>query len=121
MKNYRLFIAIVCFVTGLLAHVKVFADNNDIYLLSAATNDDAKKLYNVVYTAIAGTQGFSNEDYPLLVDGNYETKWCSSPRGSMPFYIILRASEKIVPTWYRLVTGNDTGSYTDRNWKSWKI
>ena len=78
------------------------------------------------YLALAGTSGFGgDEDYPSLVDGMDDTKWCS---GNGDYFIVFRTDdgngaigEGIAPTYYRLFTGNDTGSYPDRNWNAWKI
>ena len=76
------------------------------------------------YVPIAGTNGFNAEEgFPSLVDGNRNTKWCTSTSysGGDPWFIIFQASEPIVPTYYLLTTGNDTGPSGDRNWKNYKI
>ena len=93
---------------------------------NVTVEDDTKQICNVSYTAIAGTKGYSSEGYFSLVDGRDDTKWCSSTNfanshGGLPYYVVFRSSEKISPTWYRLLTGNDTRTYPSRNWNSWKI
>ena len=76
------------------------------------------------------------EAYDKLVDEKESTKWGGwfDPRlsddeawpidqgaSANKMYIIVKAEEAVVPTFYFLVTGNDTGSHPERNWKSWKI
>ena len=76
------------------------------------------------------------EAYDKLVDKKENTKWGGwfdpslDDEGSWPIdqansankmYIIVKADEAVVPTFYFLVTGNDTGSNPGRNWASWKI
>ena len=83
-----------------------------------------------------GQSSLGAETYDKLVDQNIQTKWGGwfnpelSDEDSWPvntgnsanvMYIIVKADKAVVPEWYFLVTGNDTGSNTDRNWKSWKI
>jgi len=71
------------------------------------------------YTALAGSGGFGGEDHSMLIDGDREnTKWCSN---SLPGWMIFKTDKPIKPSYYGLVTGGDTYSYPDRNWKSWKI
>lgn len=73
----------------------------------------------VTYEALNGSGGFNGEGHEMLIDGDREnTKWCST---TIPGYLIFKSSEPIKPTYYGLVTGGDTFSYPDRNWKSWKI
>ncbi|MBO7099262.1 MAG: dockerin type I repeat-containing protein [Bacteroidaceae bacterium] len=76
------------------------------------------------------------EAYDKLVDRDEGTKWggwfnpALSDEESWPLnqaesankmYIIVKAEEAVVPTFYFLVTGGDTGTYPGRNWASWKI
>ena len=97
---------------------------NTIISEHAQQTDDA---IEATYEVIAGTEGFNaGESFPSLCDGMDDTKWCCgsdhvNAHGGMPFYVIIRASEAISPTWYRLFTGNDTGTYSGRNWKTWNI
>ena len=71
------------------------------------------------YTALAGSGGFNGEDHSMLIDNDREnTKWCSN---SLPGWMIFKTDEPIKPSYYGLVTGGDTDTYKDRNWKSWKI
>ena len=74
---------------------------------------------DVVLTALDGSGGFGNEDHSMLIDGDREnTKWCSN---NLPGWMIFKSEKPIKPTYYGLVTGGDTDTYKDRNWKSWKI
>ena len=85
-----------------------------------STKEDITEGYiDVTYTALEGTAGFNDsENYTSLVDGDDNTKWCSSAGN---YYIIIKASAPVAATYYRLFTSGDTGSYPERNWKSWKI
>lgn len=88
----------------------------------------------VSYRSLAGyPAGNSGEGYSNLVDGNKTNKWCcwmlNRERGQlkneeneeMGGYIIFKASRPLAPTYYSLITGNDTGPSGDRNWKQWQI
>lgn len=86
----------------------------------------------VKLTALSGWNAWSGngEGYTSLVDTKKDTKWGTwfSPQQENEdyaderiAYIIVKAEKAIVPEWYFLVTGNDTGSNPDRNWSSWKI
>ncbi len=77
---------------------------------------------NVTYEAVIDANGFNdNEKGHSLIDGNREnTKWCASTEHK-PWLLVFKSSEPIKPTYYGLVTGGDTYSYPDRNWKTWKI
>ena len=71
------------------------------------------------YEALSGSGGFGGEDHSMLIDGDRDaTKWCSN---SLPGWMIFKTSEPIKPSYYGLVTGGDTYSFPDRNWRSWKI
>ena len=76
------------------------------------------------------------EAYDKLVDTKEQTKWggwfdpsltdedswpINQANSANKMYIIVKADEAVVPTFYFLVTGNDTGSNPGRNWASWKI
>ena len=53
-----------------------------------------------------------------LLDGNKNTKWGGNfSQGN----IVWRLKAGIVPLYYQLTSGGDTGSNTGRNWKSWAI
>ena len=75
---------------------------------------------SVPLTALEGSGTNANESYAMLVDGKTGTKWCQSMNDGTP-YIIFKAPEAIVPVNYYLITGNDTGTQSGRNWSSWKI
>ncbi len=77
-----------------------------------------------------------SESFEKLVDANDQTKWggwfnpeltdedswpLNSGESANKMYIIVKAEEAVVPTFYFLITGNDTGSNPGRNWASWKI
>ncbi|MBR6287203.1 MAG: hypothetical protein IKR18_09520 [Bacteroidaceae bacterium] len=72
------------------------------------------------YTAIRGTDGFSNnEGYAKLVDNKTSTKWCC--RCSDSCYVDFMSADSIVPVGYVLTTGNDNREYWGRNPKNWVI
>ena len=83
-----------------------------------------------------GQSGLGNETYDKLVDADINTKWGGwfdnslSDEDSRPvntnasankMWIIVKAEKAVVPEFYFLVTGNDTGGNPGRNWASWKI
>ena len=74
------------------------------------------------YETIIDANGFSDsEKGHSLIDGDREnTKWCAST-DHKPWRLVFKSSEPIKPTYYGLVTGGDTYTYPDRNWKTWKI
>ena len=76
------------------------------------------------------------ETYDKLVDANIETKWggwfnpalsdeeawpINTGESANKMWIIVKAEQAVVPEYYFLVTGNDTGGAPGRNWLSWKI
>ncbi|MBO7172243.1 MAG: hypothetical protein J6V52_04740 [Bacteroidaceae bacterium] len=80
---------------------------------------DGLMAQKVTLNPVAGSPGFTNESFDKLVDGKPETKWCV---GSFTeAYIVLKASEAVVPSSYYLITGGDTGKFPGRNWKTWRI
>lgn len=74
---------------------------------------------DVLLTALSGTSGYSGEDYPMLVDGSRSTKWCMG--GFKGAYIIFKGDHAFIPTSYTLITGLDTKTTPQRNWKTWKV
>jgi len=87
-------------------------------MMEKYASDLTEGAIDVAYEPFDGVAGFGNENFTNLLDGDDRTKWCS---GNGDYWITFRTSEPIMPTYYRLVTGNDTGSNPGRNWKSWKI
>ena len=90
----------------------------------------------VKLTALDGKNAWNSaqENHEKLVDANIETKWGSwfnpdlevgypedDEASANIMYIIVKAEKAVVPEYYFLVTGNDTGSNPGRNWASWKI
>lgn len=53
-----------------------------------------------------------------LLDGNKNTKWGGNFTSGN---IVWRLKEALMPLYYQLTAGGDTGSNTGRNWKSWAI
>ena len=82
----------------------------------------------VTYRALAGSPaGFNNEGFANLINGNTSDKWCcgftdrEEGETANGGYIVFKASRPLAPTYYSLITGNDTGPSGDRNWKQWRI
>jgi hypothetical protein len=75
------------------------------------------KFYAIDWTNCWGDGPGSN-----LVDKNEDTKWGGSfpEEGEHVQYVVFRGKE-MQPFFYKLVTGGDTGTYTKRNWKTWKV
>ncbi len=92
---------------------------NDYLMVNVKNVDPA--IY-ATYTTIVDANGFNDgEKGHSLIDGDREnTKWCAST-DHKPWRLIFKSDEPIKPTYYGLVTGGDTYSYPDRNWKTWKI
>ncbi|MBO4589696.1 MAG: hypothetical protein J5698_01825 [Bacteroidaceae bacterium] len=87
-------------------------------MLEKYASDLTEGAIETTYEALDGAAGFANESFYNLVDGNDQSKWCSN---AGDYWVAFRADEPIIPTYYRLVTGNDTGGNPDRNWRSWKV
>ena len=75
------------------------------------------------YTAISGTAGFDNEDYANLVDGDVETKWCSSKTQSNgdAWVCEFSAAYPICVTSYTLTTCDDAGTHMSWNPYIWTL
>ena len=91
-----------------------------------AAIDNVKKLqgyinsYATANYAVLSTAGSTWGDGAAenLLDGNKGTKW-GGPFSSGN--IVWRLKEGIIPLYYQLTSGSDTGNNTGRNWKSWAI
>ena len=71
------------------------------------------------YTVLSGTSGFNtNEDALAMFDGVEGTKWCALGKTG---FCVFKTEEPIMPTFYKFITGNDTGNNPSRNFKSWKL
>ena len=105
---------------GLLSAEEVLQEGAFITsLMEQYASDLTEGAIDVVYTALEGTPGFStNEDPGWMFDGDGGTKWCALGATG---YVVFKTSEAIQPTFYKLITGNDTGNNPSRNWKSWKL
>ena len=99
-------------------------------------SEDIPEPITAVYKFLSGTPEKENwaatEGPEFLIDGQSglngtkSTKWGTGT--SKDRFVIFKSinketeeNEPIQPTYYGLVTGGDTGTYTDRNWKNWKI
>lgn len=71
------------------------------------------------YTVLSGTSGFNTNEDPLaMFDGVEGTKWCALGKSG---FCVFKTEEPIMPTFYKFITGNDTGNNPSRNFKSWKL
>ena len=76
---------------------------------------------SVTFSALAGSpEGYDNQKYPNLVDGN-NTKWCCAFDSNKGAYVIFEASKAGVPKGYTITTGDDNETWGGRNPKSWKL
>ena len=76
---------------------------------------------SVTFSALAGSpEGYDNQKYPNLVDGN-NTKWCCAFDSNKGAYVIFEASKAGVPMGYTITTGDDNASWGGRNPLSWKL
>ena len=65
----------------------------------------------VTLTALAGNpEGYDNEKYPNLVNGN-NTKWCCKFDSKKGAYVIFEASNVGVPVGYTITTGDDNETW----------
>ena len=97
-----------------------------LMLLLVPTSMMAQTDYDntVTFTALAGNpQGFTNETYAQLFDGNKTkdnfSKWCC--KFSASANVIFAASKAGVPVGYTITTGNDNFTSKGRNPMSWKL
>ncbi len=105
------------------------ANRINAYLLAhVKTVEDPIPSYVGFYTRVDGGGGFGGEGDENLYDGHpldytddegntHKAKWCTNA----PAWTIFKSADPIKPTYYGLVTGNDTHTYKGRNWKNWKI
>ena len=84
----------------------------------------------VKLTALSGSKNLSDaEGCAKLVDASTPTKWGQSfdpnseDAGRKYAWVVVKAEKAVIPQWYFLVTGNDTGNENNhgRNWKEWNI
>ena len=94
-----------------------------LMLLFVSTRMVAQTDYDtsVTFSALAGSpEGYDNQKYPNLVDGN-NTKWCCAFDSNKGAYVIFEASKAGVPKGYTITTGDDNASWRGRNPLSWKL
>ena len=91
--------------------------------VSAASNKlvTSKRLADIIYytgyTVDAGSLGLFGDDYPHLVDGDPNTKWCANS----PCYIEFHTASPVQVDGYMFRTAGDTYVYPERNPKSWVL
>ncbi|MBR4643541.1 MAG: dockerin type I repeat-containing protein [Bacteroidaceae bacterium] len=149
LKDNNVADAAVAYVNGWISETDAIAPNDDYpcgnyaYILAnrqitgAEASAEAKRfsaylqanvkvvddpIGEVGYEFLTGTTDNWNaaEGPGSLIDGDRtNTKWGTATSGDR--FVIFKSNEPIKPTYYGLVTGGDTGIYTDRNWKNWKI
>lgn len=92
--------------------------------LQASIEDRAaqeQRYANGGYLPLAGNTAWGNgENWTRLIDQNNSSKWGGGRDQSGAFLIFTKASS-MAPTFYTLITGNDTQGSPDRNWADWKI
>lgn len=71
--------------------------------------------------ATDGTQNNQDEGYKYLLDGNKDTKWCTSTRKDGVYFVEFKYPQAVTPKGYYLTTANDNSSYPDRKPKNWKL
>ena len=73
----------------------------------------------VIFNWMSSSEGNGGESADMLFDNNPSTKWCHKIGDGA--YVIFKASRAMALTYYKLVTGGDSGAYSGRNWKKWQI
>lgn len=71
------------------------------------------------YTVDRGGGGISGDDYPHLVDGDPNTKWCADD--SHLWYIEFHTDAPVKVDGYMFRTAGDTKTYPGRNPRSWEL
>ena len=71
------------------------------------------------YTVDRGGGGISGDDYPHLVDGEPNTKWCADD--SHLWYIEFHTDAPVKVDGYMFRTAGDTKTYPGRNPRSWEL
>lgn len=109
---------------------KLFTSSRSLWvclfaMMMMASSQSAWAEY-VKLTALSGSKDLANgEGCGKLVDQKVGTKWGQSFDPGNPdradAWIVVKAEKAVVPSWYFLVTGNDTGNNPTRNWKKWNI
>ena len=92
----------------------------------AFVESDEETHEKVTYSALGGTKSGWGDAYayPSLIDGNTKSKWCSADSHEgydNGWWIVFKSSIPISPVYYELTTADDANSFSERNWKSWKI
>jgi len=75
---------------------------------------------DIKLTLVSGP-GRGQEGAAMICDGNIATKWCIDAPRQMPYTIVLDAGQTTTIAEYGLVTGDDTGSYPERNPATWRL
>ena len=72
------------------------------------------------YTPIAGSGGYSGQNYSRMIDNNPGTKWCCEFVSS-GLSAEFSTPDAIIPSGYVLTTGDDTKKLPNRNPTDWKL
>ena len=108
--------------------IKTAIGNEDADQILAAVEDiipvkaEITKLMNGEYIALDWSGTWGDGAGSQLLDKNENTKWGGNfpGEGEHVQYVVFRGLP-LQPFFYKLVTGGDTGKYTTRNWKTWKV
>ncbi|MCR4593356.1 MAG: dockerin type I repeat-containing protein [Bacteroidaceae bacterium] len=73
----------------------------------------------VIFSWLSSSKGHSGESADMLFDNNPSSKWCYGVGDGA--YVIFKASRAMALTYYKMITGGDSGTYSDRNWKTWQV
>ena len=123
--KFQYFMIYITEVFGIDADNIVKQQMSEFTFVESGDNPQEK----VTYTALGGTKsGWGDEfSYPALLDNNTSTKWCSADTHEgydNGWWIVFKSSTPIMPDYYYVVTGDDTGGNSEqqgRNWKTWKV
>ena len=77
----------------------------------------------ITLTVVSGDKNdpSNGEGCQKLVDGNWASKWGDGISEGQTKYVVVKSNVAITPFSYVLVTGNDTGNFSGRNWNVWKV
>ena len=120
MQKMRYGKYVIATIALLLIVGVIYVIQNSALMVKAADDEDCVKIAG--FTVTSDTGGFSIEEGgESLVDNDTITKWCTNSTIDNKIYIEFKAENALIPKEYILTTGNDTGTFPERNPNNWKL
>lgn len=122
--------AVVYFEEGYFSNMRQMKESYQYYMFDVQSTGGGplqlgefalldEKLSEMPLQGYGGPNGYGSETWDNLTDGTVETKFCGSNTELSPFFF--DAGKEVSMYGYRLYTANDTGSYPNRNPKTWRL